>query len=213
MKPIDESRLESDIQYRYQYLAEFIGFTPEDAAAIGRLHPHLQSHIPTMVQATYDTLLANTATARHFLPKQHGYEGAQPESLEKLTQDHAQIQFRKEHLKRYLMMLLANPHDAHMVKYLDMVGKIHTPAAGNKQIHVPVVQMNALMGLLTHLIIESIQRLELERHVEQKSIIAFNKLMWIQNDFIQRHYSAPPASFSQAAVIPNAAPKLTSGWR
>lgn len=211
MKSTDEQRLESDIQYRYQYLAEFIGFTSEDATAIAQLHPRLQPYIPEMVQATYERLLSNTATARHFLPKQHGYEGQQTQSLEKLTHDDGQIQFRKEHLKRYLMILLGNPHDAQMVKYLDMVGKIHTPAAGNKQIHVPPVQMNALMGLLTDLIIRAIQRLPVDREIEQQSIAALNKLMWIQNDFIQRHYVGPANASSTTTTRAVSSPN--SGWR
>ena len=41
--------------------------------------------------------------------------------------DHEQIQFRKEHLGRYLVGLVTQPYDAKMVGYLDMVGKMHTP--------------------------------------------------------------------------------------
>jgi hypothetical protein len=41
MKQIDESRLESDIQYRYEYLKEFIGFGSEEAEAIQALAPYL----------------------------------------------------------------------------------------------------------------------------------------------------------------------------
>ena len=41
MQTIDEPRLESDAQYRYQYLCEFIGFDAEDAALIQAFAPHL----------------------------------------------------------------------------------------------------------------------------------------------------------------------------
>ncbi|HEV3258594.1 MAG TPA: hypothetical protein VG013_17090 [Gemmataceae bacterium] len=34
MKRIDEARLESDLGYRFGYVAEFMGFGPADVAAI-----------------------------------------------------------------------------------------------------------------------------------------------------------------------------------
>ena len=146
MKTIDEQRLEQDVQYRYAYVAEFIGFGPDDAAAIQSAAPYLGPLIPQMVEVTYARLLSFDATARHFVPRQHGYDGALPENLAELTAHHPQIQFRKEHLMRYFGQLLGRSYDNKMVLYLDMVGKIHTPAAGNTEIDVPLVQMNALMG-------------------------------------------------------------------
>ena len=106
MKQIDEPRLESDVAYRYEFLADFIGFTAEDVAAIHDLAPKLIPRIPAVVDATYNKLLAYAATARHFLPRQHGYEGSLPENLETLSQEAEQIQFRKEHLKRLFSMNL-----------------------------------------------------------------------------------------------------------
>ena len=65
-----------------------------------------------------------------------------------LTLDHPQIKFRKQHLARYLAALVTKPYDGKMVEYLDMVGKMHTPKAGSKDLDVPLVQMNALMGFV-----------------------------------------------------------------
>lgn len=147
------------------------------------------------------------------MQQQNGFAGQAPASLEVLSVDHEQIKFRKEHLKRYLMILLANPYDAQMVKYLDMVGKIHTPAAGNKQIHVPLIQMNALMGLLSHLIIEAIQQSNLDGPVVVRFITAFNKILWIQNDFIQRHYVGPASPTSTTQSSPTSSPTSTTDSR
>ena len=41
MKRIDEARLEADLDYRFGYLAEFIGFGAADVEAIRRAHPGL----------------------------------------------------------------------------------------------------------------------------------------------------------------------------
>ena len=190
MQHIDESRLENDPQYRYEYLAGFIGFDEEDAAAIHALAGHLAPHIPAIVDQTYEKLLSFDCTARHFLPRQHGYEGPLPHSLDELSTNHEQIRFRKEHLSRYLMRLIGHAYNDRMILYLDMVGKIHTPRAGNKEIDVPLVQMNALMGLLADVLFEIIQNLDLEEATRTRSLRAFQKLLWIQNDFVNRHYSA-----------------------
>jgi len=190
MQNIDEPRLEQDLDYRYQYLAEFIGFGEEDAAAIHAVAGHLAPLIPSLVDATYEKLLTCDATARHFMPRQSGYEGSLPESLEALSVESAQIQFRKEHLQRYLMQLVGHAYDARMVIYLDIVGKIHTPKAGSKEINVPLVQMNALMGLLSDELISAIAGFEMDTGTKFRTIRAFSKLLWIQNDLITRHYQA-----------------------
>ena len=188
MQTIDEARLESDIEYRYQFLCDFIGFTDEDVKTIQGLVVHLAPVIPSVVEQTYEKLLSYDATARHFVPRQHGYEGATPDSISDLSTNHEQIQFRKEHLTRYLMQLVGRAYDAKMIAYLDMVGKIHTPKAGNSAIDVPLVQMDALMGLISDILIQTITELNIEAEQKLGAIRAFSKLLWVQNDFIVRHY-------------------------
>ena len=192
MQHIDEQLLESDVQARFAFLADFIGFGDADIAAIHASVGRLAPLIPQLVERTYEKLLAYDATARHFVPRQHGYEGPVPESMDALRATHEQIQFRKEHLNRYLMSLVGRAYDAKMVSYLDMVGKMHTPKAGNKEIDVPLVQMNALMGLISDVLIDAILQSGMESEQMPQTIKAFNKLLWIQNDLINRHYQRQP---------------------
>lgn len=195
MKRIDEPQLESDLGYRFEYLAEFIGFGPEDVAAIHGAAAALAPRVPDLVDAVYDKLHSYTSTWRHFLPRQYGYEGAIPTDLSQLTMDHPQIAFRKQHLGRYLAALVTRPYDGKMVTYLDIVGKIHTEKAGNADIVVPLVQMNALMGFVADAVTATILDLGLDRATEAKTLRAFGKLLWLQNDLIVRHYArdaAPP---------------------
>ena len=188
MQRIDESRLDTDPQYRYEFLAEFIGFGPDDAAAIQAFAPHLGPRIGELVESTYQKLLSYDATARHFVSRQHGYEGDVPDDLTQITADHPQIQFRKDHLNRYFLQLIGRSYDAKMVQYLDMVGKIHTPKAGNNEINVPLVQMNALIGLMSDMLLDFIAESPLDAAQTLITQRAFSKLLWIQNDFVQRHY-------------------------
>ena len=190
MKHIDEAQLETDAQYRYKFLAEFIDFGPEEARLIQASAPHIGPRIAELVERTYEKLLSYDATARHFVPRQHGYDGELPTDAASLTATHPQIKFRKDHLNRYLMSLIGRTYDAKMVQYLDMVGKIHTPQAGNPEIDVPLVQMNALMGVISDVLFQALCESALAPDAALKTIRAFNKLLWIQNDFVNRHYAA-----------------------
>lgn len=188
MNHIDEARLEDDLAYRFQYLAEFMGFGADDIAAIHGAAPLLAPLVPTLVNAVYDKLHGYDSTWRHFLPRQSGYDGPVPQTLADVTPDHEMIKFRKEHLGRYLAALVTRTYDGKMVSYLDMVGKIHTPKAGSKDLDVPLVQMNALMGFVADALTATILGLGLDRDVEVRTLRAFNKLLWLQNDLINRHY-------------------------
>jgi hypothetical protein len=185
---INEERLESDLGYRFNYLAEFMGFGPEDVAAIHGAAPLLAPIVPALVDAVYTQLQRNDATWRHFVPRQHGYEGTVPRSLEEVTMDHDIIRYRKEHLARYLAALVTKPYDGKMVNYLDTVGQMHTPKAGSVQLSVPLVQMNALLGFVSDALASTILSLGLAREQEVRTLRAFNKLLWLQNDLINRHY-------------------------
>jgi hypothetical protein len=190
MECIDEARLESDLAYRFGYLTRFMDFTEDDVTAIHAAAPLLAPLVPALVNAVYDKLFAFDATKRHFLPRQHGYEGPVPGGLDALTQDHPIIHFRKKHLGRYLEALVTKPYDGKMLTYLDFVGKIHTPKAGSRELNVPLVQMNALMGFVADALTGTIQGLGLHKQTENQTVRAFSKLLWIQNDLIVRHYHA-----------------------
>lgn len=190
MQQIDEARLESDLAYRFGYLTEFIGFGEDDIKAIHGAAEHLGPVVPALVDAVYDKLFSYDATKRHFVPRQSGYEGPVPEDLASLKQDHEMIQFRKQHLGRYLVRLVSDTYDDKLVAYLDLVGKIHTPRSGSARLDVPLVQMNALMGFVSDALLATLFGLKLDAETTARTVRAFNKLLWVQNDLITRHYAA-----------------------
>lgn len=198
MQHIDESRLEDDLAYRFGYLTEFMAFGDDDIAAIHGAAAHLAPRVPGLVDAVYDKLFGYDATRRHFVPRQSGYEGDIPADVDSLTQEHEMIQFRKQHLARYLEALVTRPYNEKMVVYLDMVGRMHTPAAGSPELDVPLVQMNALMGFVADALTATVHSLGLDRESEQRTVRAFSKLLWLQNDLINRHYQARVPSVQQS---------------
>ncbi|HEX9995815.1 MAG TPA: protoglobin family protein [Abditibacterium sp.] len=190
MKHIDEARLETDLEYRFGYLAEFIGFGEEDIAVVHGAAPLLGPLVPHLVNAVYEKLHGYDATWRHFVPRQHGYEGPLADSVETLSLDAEVITFRKHFLESYLVHLVTKPYDTKMAMYLDMVGKIHTPKAGKPTLSVPLIQMNALLGFVHDAVNATILGFDIPAEDKAKAIRAFSKLLWIQNDLISRHYVA-----------------------
>ena len=111
-----------------------------------------------------------------------------PEDINSLELDHEMIEFRKQHLRRYLTRLISDPYDAKLVSYLNAVGRIHTPELGSNNLDVPFVQMNALLRFISNALLSSIFDLVLVNTVKKSTLQAFNKLLWLQNDLITRHY-------------------------
>jgi hypothetical protein len=200
MRHIDEARLERDLGYRFNYLSEFMEFDAEDVAAIHGAASLLAPLVPSLVDAVYMKLFNYDATKRHFVPPQDGYEGELASDVKSLSLSDEVIQFRKQHLARYLAALVTKPYDAKMVQYLNTVGAMHTPAVGSSNVDVPLVQMNALLGYVADAINATIFSLNLDRQTEQRTLRAFSKLLWLQNDLINRHYAVAEIDAGVLAV-------------
>ena len=200
MKRIDEARLETDVAYRFAYLAEFVEFGAADVEAIHGAAELLGPRVPALVDAVYVKLFKYDATKRHFVPPQHGYDGDLAAGVETLSLSDDVIQFRKQHLARYLAALVTRPYDGKMVQYLNAVGAMHTPSVGSPDVDVPLVQMNALLGFVADAINATIFDLSLDSETEQRTLRAFSKLLWLQNDLINRHYAREAAVDEEVAM-------------
>ena len=199
MKNIDEARLENDLGYRFAYLTEFVEFDANDVNTIHAAASLLGPHVPALVDAVYVKLFNYDATKRHFVPPQEGYAGPLASDVDTLSLTDEVIEFRKQHLARYLTALVTRAYDAKMVQYLDVVGSMHTPSSGSAEVDVPLVQMNALLAYVADAINATIFSLNLDRATEQRTIRAFGKLLWLQNDLINRHYAK--AEIDDAAAL------------
>lgn len=198
MQHIDEPRLEHDLAYRFEYLAGFMGFGAEEVTAIHDAAGYLAPVVPQLVDAVYDKLSQYDSTWRHFVPPQDGYDGQLAGDVESLQMTDEVIQFRKQHLARYLEALVTREYNDKMVSYLDMVGAMHTPGKGNQSINVPLVQMNALLGFVSDAIVATLCDLGLDPDSQARTLRAFNKLLWLQNDLINRHYAGKTAVVASA---------------
>ncbi|KAI9469033.1 MAG: Protoglobin-domain-containing protein [Benjaminiella poitrasii] len=192
MQHIDEKKLYSDDKYRFEYVAAYMGFGEEDVKAIQGVAEKMRPIIPALVDAVYVKQFEFDITKRYFLPKNEGFSGEIANSLDELTLEHPQIQFRKNFLGKYLLRILKGPYDDRFLKYLDWVAKIHTDTPEKKsKINVDYIHVNALMGYVESAVIGVVLNLNLPREEEAVVLSAFNKLMWIQNDYYAKYYMNP----------------------
>ncbi|KAJ3205619.1 hypothetical protein HDU67_008728 [Dinochytrium kinnereticum] len=200
MKNIDPTRLTAspaDRLYRFQYISEFIGFTQDDIDALHASAPVIGPLVPVIVDAVYTNLFKFNITKRFFARRNEGFKGRVTESVEDLAVGDEQVKYRKTMLTRYLVKLVTAEYDEKFVEYVDWVGRIHTTVeigekkALNKKsgIHVDYVHVNALLGFVSSFLIEAVLKAGLEKDVETRTVLAFNKLLWIQNDFFAKYYT------------------------
>ncbi|KAL9658547.1 hypothetical protein ABK040_006086 [Willaertia magna] len=187
---VEEYQLDTDILYRFNYVTKFIGFDNEDVKAILESKDLVAPAVPIIVDAVYEKLFKFDITKRFFVKRNAGFEGKLDEFEELSDKNSEQIKFRKDMLSRYLVKLVtADYSDPNFVKYLDWVGKIHTDKAGSKSINVDYIHVNALMGYVSDVVINYIEtQLKDDHENRTRTVRAFNKLFWIQNDLFTRHY-------------------------
>jgi hypothetical protein len=65
--------------------------------------------------------------------------------------------------------------------------------------------MNALMGFVSDAILGTLLGLNVAGETKARMLRAFNKLLWLQNDLINRHYAGP----EEPAIPPSHAGKRT----
>ncbi|KAG2379389.1 hypothetical protein C9374_007528 [Naegleria lovaniensis] len=187
---LHSQQLETDLSYRLQYLTQLIGFSHEDIVLIHQSTPILAPLIPTVTELVYDQLFSFSVTKHVFAE----YALKKPFTLlEGKGLDHRkgeQLKFRKDMLGRYLVKLVTCDYEnINFLKYLDYVGKLHTSKAGNQNIVIDYIHCNALFGFVSDIITNAIMEApKLTFSTKCKTVRAFNKLLWIQNDLFSRHY-------------------------
>ncbi|KAI9785072.1 MAG: hypothetical protein M1816_000542 [Peltula sp. TS41687] len=184
MRIIAPSSLTS-LPARISYLKAFQGFTDEDGALIHEAESLLKPLVPAILDAVYVKLLSYTITAKAFVPRQRGHQGAVPANVHELTPDHPQIAHRKNFLKAYLVRLVGNQDwsdQSRYWEYLDRVGVMHTGEPGfdhrksRPELRVELVHMGMLLGYVEDLILGAVlsaEGLDLKKKVDV--VRAFNK--------------------------------------
>lgn len=189
-RQIDEGRLEVDLDYRFAYVAEFIGFGPEEIWTIRETLPRLLPILPDLIDRVFERLSTYDATWRHLLAARDLTPADPCVPSDFSPPGYDAIRFAKSQMLCYLTALFTRPYDGRMAAYLDLVGRIHRPGADVTDGEIPLVQMNALLGLLADALTAACFGLDLDVACLQQTVRAIQKLFWLQNDLLARHYQA-----------------------
>lgn len=202
---IDEALLDTDLEYRYQYLCQFMGFTDKDVQLIHESAAILAPLADTLIDAVYTKLFSFSCTKQVFFRQKAKYDGEvdQAKSLVTYDQNAPQIGMRKSSLKRYLVKLLTNEYALPLLTEFDRMGRIHTPKGGKMSINVEHVHMNALMAFLQDAILGVLMDVPKSDPTFDAvgTCRAFAKVLAIQGDFISKHYLHKPKTKSNKGLV------------
>jgi hypothetical protein len=183
---------------RVTYLSSFLDLGPSDTEALLASAPLIAPLVPAVLDAVYTKLLSYDITAQAFVAKNTDYEGEVVKNVAELTLEHPQIALRKDFLKNYLVKLVTTKDlspDSKFWVYLNNVGIMHTGHPGFKHrekrpdLRVEYIHMGALLGYVVDIVVGAVMTMdEVDNVMKSRVIRALNKVIWIQNDLMARHY-------------------------
>src|SRR5690606_19040960 len=97
----------------FRYMADYVGFTPADAAIIRQTRSLIAKHLPEIVSDFYTHLLRYPLTRRLFL-------------LPDGTINELYLMLRMRHLSNFWLRTAEGVYDDAYAAYVDAVGRAHT---------------------------------------------------------------------------------------
>ncbi|EPS37951.1 hypothetical protein H072_8393 [Dactylellina haptotyla CBS 200.50] len=193
MEHIERSDLYTSLPVRVQFLQSFLEFGPDDVQALITGQKYVKALIPAIVNIVYKKLLRYDITARVFTTRNSKDEGPVDHWV---TEDSNQIQHRKMFLRWYLTKLNSDCTRMEYWEYLDKVGLMHVGKGRKNPLHVDYVFLGACLGFIQDAMFEAIlshPRLELFKKIA--IVKALGKVIWIQNDLMERWHNADGQEF------------------
>ncbi|RJE22088.1 hypothetical protein PHISCL_05594 [Aspergillus sclerotialis] len=169
---------------RTAYVQAFINFSREDIAVFNRGSKYLRAAIPTLAHRLYEKMLEFDITARA-LRTRDTVSDAPVDSY--FTIDSPHVQRRKIFWRWYLTRFLSDPSQLEYWQYLEKVGTMHTGQILIHPLTIEYVHMNACLGYLQQLLLETISENE-EMPITFKFALirSISKILCVQNDLIAK---------------------------
>ncbi|KAG9563278.1 hypothetical protein KCU71_g6907, partial [Aureobasidium melanogenum] len=195
MERVSRRDIFTSLPARVQWLHSFLEFGTDDVQALISGQKYIKAVIPAIVNIVYKKLLKYDITARVFTTRDSRDEGP-VESWP--TEDSAQIEHRKMFLRWYLTKLNSDCTRMDYWEYLDKVGLMHVGRGRQNPLHVDYVFLGACLGFIQDSLFEAIlSHPRLEMHRKIAIVKALGKVIWIQNDLIERWHNTDGSEFLQ----------------
>jgi nitrite reductase/ring-hydroxylating ferredoxin subunit len=161
----------------FRYMAEYVGFTDEDARAIHESGLIIEKYIPDIVAKFYSQLLRYGPTRKYFIRK----DGS-------IDQDY--LQLRMHHLTNFWRRTALGVYDDSYARYVDYVGRSHTSHGADPNIYIHERYVIGQVGFVSHAIREAIYRElhDIDSQWEERAQAAWTKLMMVILEMLARAY-------------------------
>ena len=175
----------------FRYMADFVGFKPEDADVIRRTKPVIEQHLPDIVGKFYAHLLRYPPTRQWFL---------NPDG----TLDQAYLELRMRHLTNFWVRTAEANFDDEYARYVDYVGRAHTSHGADPKIYIAERYVIGQVGFMSHAISNVIMK---ELHpvdpdLAFKAEEAWDNLMMVLLEMLSRAYGAERSAETFEALQP-----------
>jgi len=162
----------------FRHMAEFVGFTQQDAAAIKESGLIIEKYLPEIVAQFYTHLLRYPPTREHFL---------RPDG----TIDQEYLQLRMHHLTNFWRRTASGEYDDGYAQYVDYVGRAHTQHGADPKIYIAERYVIGQVGFMQHAISQALtQELhEIDPDLEMRALRAWNLLMMVILEMLSRAYA------------------------
>ena len=174
----------------FQFMSEFIGFTPADAAAIRETRFVIEKYIPTIVADFYTQVLRYPATRQHFL-KQDG----------RVNQEY--VEMRMQHQASFWRRTASGVYDEDYARFVDYVGRAHTSQGADPKIYIPERYVMGMIGFVQDRIGRALaaELHALDPDLELRGLKAWNRLLMVLLAMLARPYGRESESFEPREAI------------
>ena len=161
----------------FRYMAEFVGFTDDDADAIRQSGLIIEKHLPAIIGNFYTNLLQYPPTRKIFLKK----DGS-------LDEDY--LQLRMLHQANFWRRSAGGVYDDDYARFVNYVGRAHTSQGADPHIYIAERYVIGMVGFVQHAIIDALNRElhEYDPELEMRAIKGWNKLCMVILEMLARAY-------------------------
>jgi nitrite reductase/ring-hydroxylating ferredoxin subunit len=164
----------------FAYIAEFIGFTAEDAAAIRDTRFVIEKHIPQIVAAFYVRLLRFPATRRLF---------QKPDG----SIDQEYLELRMQHQASFWRRAASGDYDDDFARFVDYVGRAHTSHGADPNVYIPERYVIGMVGFVGQRIDEALEAElgEIDHALFDRAARAWSLFLMVLLEMLSRGYGQP----------------------
>lgn len=171
-KSINEQKLSSDHEYRWNHAREVIGFTNEDWNQLRSTEPYLRGELRSIVETLYEEFMKYEPTAQFYLDEDGSF-------------DEEAYEHRVDGFVLWFERIFEWPEDEKYIKYMKDVGEIHTEKLGFEEMVVNPFYTGPTFSILFEQVAELLSSEIDEPETLSRYLISWQKFFRMQETFFR----------------------------